>query len=149
MKEKQDVVTIIRERLRTAQSRQKSYADKKRRQMEFEPGDLVYLKVSPTKGVKRFGIKGKLSPRYIGPFQIMSRKGEVAYQLKLPESLSRVHDVFHISQLRKCLKHPDKKVKHLEIELENDLSYVEKPIEILEEDWKQLRNQAIKFCKVQ
>jgi hypothetical protein len=148
VEEKQDVVRIIRERLKTAQSRQKSYADRKRRDMEFEPGELAYLKVSPTRGVKRFGIKGKLSPRYTGPFQVLSRKGEVAYQLKLPKSLSKVHDVFHISQLRRCVKDPIK-VKHSDIELKDHLSYVEKPIKILDESWKQLRNRAIKFCKVQ
>ena len=90
-------VQIIRENLRTAQSRQKSYADTRRRELEFEVGDYVYLKVSPIRGLRRFKVKGKLSPRYIGPFQVLERRGEVAYQLELPARLSDVHDVFHIS----------------------------------------------------
>ena len=85
----------------TAQSRQKSYADKRRRPLEFEVGNHVLLKVSPTRGVFRFGKKGKLSPRYIGPFEILERVGNLAYRLALPPSLSRVHNVFHVSQLRK------------------------------------------------
>jgi hypothetical protein len=101
------------------------------------------------RGVKRFGVKGKLSPRYVGPFEILSRKGQVAYQLKLPASLSKAHDIFHISQLRRCLKAPAEEVRLDEIDLQPDLSYIEEPTKILEEDWKQLRNRAIKFCKVQ
>jgi hypothetical protein len=93
--------------LKTAQSRQKSYADNRRRELIFEVGDFVYLKVSPMRGMKRFKVKGKLSPRYIGPFKILERKGEVAYQLELPDSLSYVHDVFHVSQLKKCLRVPE------------------------------------------
>jgi hypothetical protein len=88
-------VQIIIENLNMAQSRQKSYADN-RRELIFQVGDFVYLKVSPMRGMKRFKVKGKLSPRYIGPFKILERKGEVAYQLELPDSLSDVHDVFHV-----------------------------------------------------
>ena len=83
---------------------------------------MVYLRVSPTKGVKRFGIKGKLSPRYIGPFRILSQKGAVAYELELPEILSQVHNVFHVSQLRKCLKAPEENLDYRMLELEPDLS---------------------------
>ena len=97
---------MIRERLKTAQSRQKSYADPKRREVEFQEGDFVYLKVSPLKGMQRFHVKGKLAPRYIGPFKILACSGEVAYQVELPPELSEVHDVFHVSQLRKCLEVP-------------------------------------------
>ena len=111
--------------------------------------DLVYLRVSPTKGVRRFGIRGKLGPRYIGPFRILSRKGEVAYELELPEELSQVHNVFHVSQLRKCLRPPEEPLPHQEIELQPDLTYVEQPTKILAENWKRLRNRAIKYCKVQ
>ena len=95
-------VKLIRERLVTAQSRQKSYADNRRRELEFEVDDHVFLKVSPFKGVMRFGKKGKLSPRYIGPFQILKRKGAVAYELALPPNLDKIHPVFHVSMLRKC-----------------------------------------------
>ncbi|MBS2634278.1 hypothetical protein KFY46_26570, partial [Salmonella enterica subsp. enterica serovar 1,4,[5],12:i:-] len=91
-------VQLIRDNLRTAQSRQKSYADTRRRELIFEVGDFVYLKVSPIRGLRRFKIKGKLSPRFIGPFKVLGRKGEVAYQLELPTQLSDVHDVFHVSQ---------------------------------------------------
>ena len=86
-----------------AQSRQKSYADNRRRKLTFNEGDFVYLKVSPMRGMRRFKLKGKLAPRFIGPFKILSRKGEVAYQLELPPQLSGIHDVFHVSQLKKCL----------------------------------------------
>jgi hypothetical protein len=110
---------------------------------------MVYLKVSPMKGIRRFGVKGKLSPRYIGPFQILSQNRGVAFELELPKKLAQVHNVFHVSQLRKCLKVPDEPISHEELELQADLTYVEKPAKILEENWKRLRNRAIKYCKVQ
>jgi hypothetical protein len=88
---------MIRDNLRIAQSRQKSYADTQRRQLEFEESDHVYLKVSPIRGMRRFKVKGKLSPRFIGLFKILKRVGEMAYQLELPNHLSDVHDVFHVS----------------------------------------------------
>ena len=91
------MVQAVRENLRIAQSRQKSYADGKRRDLTFSVDDYVYLKVSPMRGIRRFNVKGKLAPRYIGPFKVLERKGEVAYHLELPTSLSGVHDVFHIS----------------------------------------------------
>jgi hypothetical protein len=94
-------VQMVRESLKVAQTRQKSYADKRRRDLSFEVGDFVYLKVSPMSGTRRFKVKGKLAPRYVGPFKIIDRKGEVAYQLELPPQLSDVHDVFHVSQLKK------------------------------------------------
>ena len=90
-------VALIREHMLAAQSRQKSYADKRRRPLEFEVGKQVWLRVSPTRGVKRFGVKGKLSPRYIGPFEIIERIGEVAYKLALPPALEGIHPVFHVS----------------------------------------------------
>jgi hypothetical protein len=101
------------------------------------------------KGVKRFGIKGKLSPRYIGPFKILSKNRSVAFELELPAKLKQVHNVFHVSQLRKCLKAPEDSVTHDDLDLQADLTYEEKPVKILEENWKRLRNHAIKFCKVQ
>jgi hypothetical protein len=97
IQEVEEQVRLIRENLRTAQSRQKSYADTQRRQLEFKEGDHVYLKVSPIRGMRRFKVKGKLSPRFIGPFMILKRVGEVTYQLELPDHLANVHDVFHVS----------------------------------------------------
>ena len=99
-------VQLIRERLRAAQNWQKSYADVRRKDLKFEIGDHVYLKISPMKGVKRFGKKGKLSPRYVGPFKILSRFGKVAYELELPSYLASVHPVFHVSLLKKCIGDP-------------------------------------------
>ena len=96
-------IKIIRERMKITQNRQKNYADTRRRPLEFQVGDHVFLKVSPTKGVKRFGIKGKLSSRYIGPFEILENVENVAYRLALPPSLENVHNIFHVSMLRKCL----------------------------------------------
>ncbi|WVZ62418.1 hypothetical protein U9M48_012174 [Paspalum notatum var. saurae] len=103
-------VRMIQENLRITQTRQKSYADNRRRDLEFAVGDYVYLKVSPIRGLRRFKVKGKLVPRYIGPFKIVDRKGEVAYQLELPDRLSGVHNVFHISQLKKCLRVPEEQL---------------------------------------
>ena len=97
---------IIQQRLRIAFSRQKSYADPRRKDVSFSAGDMVFLKVSPMKGVMRFGKKGKLAPRYIGPFEIRSRVREVAYRLTLPHELSRIHSVFHVSILRKYIANP-------------------------------------------
>jgi hypothetical protein len=94
---------MVRENLKLAQSRQKSYADNRRRDLSFQVGDFVYLKVSPMRGFHHFKIRGKLTPRYIGPFKILEQRGEVAYQLELPPQLSDVHDVFHVLQWRKCL----------------------------------------------
>jgi hypothetical protein len=102
--EAEENIRMVRENLKTAQSRQQSYADTRRRDLSFEVEDYAYLKVSPIRGIKRFRFKGKLAPQYIGPYQIQARRGEVAYQLSLLESLSAVHDVFHVSQLKKCLR---------------------------------------------
>ena len=97
IKESKQKVKLIRDRLKVAQSRQKSYADSKRKDTEYEVGDRVYLRVSPLRGVKNFGVKGKLAPRFVGPYKVLERMGEVAYKLELPEGLSGVHDVFHVS----------------------------------------------------
>jgi hypothetical protein len=97
-------VQVVRENLQLAQSRQKSYVDHRRRKLSFKVGDFVYLKVSPMRGLHRFKIREKFAPRYIGPFKILEQRCEVAYQLELSPQLSDVHDVFHVSQLRKCLR---------------------------------------------
>jgi hypothetical protein len=149
IKDQQVVIDIIRDRLKIAQSRQKSYVDLKIRTWEPQVRDMVYLRVSPTRGVKRFGDKGKLSPRYIGPFKILSHKGAVAYELELPTKLIKGQNVFHVSQSRKCLKVPKEPLSYTELELKPDLTYEEKSTKILDEKWKQLRNRAIKYCRVQ
>jgi hypothetical protein len=124
-------VQMVRESLKDAQSQQKSYADK-RRDLSFEIGDFVYLKVSPMRGTRRFRVKGKVAPRYVGPFKIIDCKGEVAYQLELPPQLSEVHDVFHVSQLKKCLRVPEEQLPMEYLNLGGDLTYSERPIKILD-----------------
>ncbi|WVZ53414.1 hypothetical protein U9M48_004360 [Paspalum notatum var. saurae] len=111
---------------------EKSYADNRRRDLEFAVGDYVYLKVSPIRSLRRFKVKGKLAPRYIGPFKIIDRKGEVAYQLELPDRLSGVHNVFHISQLKKCLRVHEERLREDELNVQDDLTYTEYPVQILE-----------------
>jgi hypothetical protein len=125
-------VRMVRQNLRVAQSRQKSYTDHRRRELSFEVGDFVYLEVSPMRGLHRFKVCGKLAPRFIGPFKILEKRGEVAYQLELPPQLSDVHDVFHVSQLKKCLRVPKEQLPMEELEAKEDLSYQEYPIKILE-----------------
>ena len=102
IRDSEEKVKLIRDRLKIAQSRQKSYADTKRKEVAYEVGDRAYLRVSPLRGVKHFGVKGKLAPCFVGPYRVLERMGEVAYKLELPEGLSGVHDVFHVSQLKKC-----------------------------------------------
>ena len=138
----------IRERLRVAQERQKQFADASRRPLEFEVGEKVFLKVSPSRGIHRFGIKGKLSPRYVGPFEVAARIGEVAYKLILPESLAAVHDVFHVSQLRRYLSDPSHVVEHVEIELQPDLSFEQRPVEILDRKDRVLKRKTIPLVRV-
>jgi hypothetical protein len=140
---------MIRENLRTAWSRQKSYADTRRRLLEFKEGDHVYLKVSPIQGMRRFKVKGKLSPRFIGPFLILKRVGEVAYQLELPDHLADVHDVFHVSQLKKCLRVPEKQLPMEDLSVQDNLTYTEYPIKILDTLTRVIRSKVIKMCKVQ
>jgi hypothetical protein len=132
LKDAEKKVRMIRDNLKIAQSRQKSYADTRRRELTFEVGDYVYLKVSPMRSVKRFNMKGKLAPRYIGPFKIIERRGEVAYQLELPKSLVGVHDVFHVSQLKKCLRVPEEQIPLEELTVKEDLTYEEFLVRILE-----------------
>jgi hypothetical protein len=113
----EDKVAEIRENLRAAQSRQKSYADKRRRPLSFSVGGHVYLKVSPIRGTHRFQVCGKLAPCYIEPFLIIDKVGAVAYKLQLPQEMSDVHDVFHVSQLKKCLRIPEELVTPETIDL--------------------------------
>ncbi|KAL5574707.1 hypothetical protein UlMin_016406 [Ulmus minor] len=129
-------------------SRQKSYADRRRRPLEFKEGDFVFLKVAPMKGVMRFGKKGKLSPRYIGPFEILERIGKVAYKLALPSELAAVHNVFHVSMLRKYVSDPSHVLVSEPIEVREDLTYQEQPVQILDRKDKALRNKVIPLVKV-
>jgi hypothetical protein len=110
-------VKTIQTNLKAAQSQQKSYADIRRRPIQFQIGDLVYLRVSPTRGVQRFGVKGKLAPRYVGPFEITKIRGPVAYRLQLPPQLVAIHNVFHVSQLRKCIKTPTEIIESQTIDI--------------------------------
>jgi hypothetical protein len=146
--EAEENIRMIRENLKTTQSRQQSYAYTRRRELIFEVGDYVYLKVSPIRGTKRFGVKGKLAPRYIGPYQIQARRGEVAYQLSLPENLSTVHDVFHMSQLKKCLWVPEEQLPMEDLEVQEVLTYIEKPTQILETADRVTQRSTIRMCKV-
>ncbi|KAL0541480.1 hypothetical protein IC582_021525 [Cucumis melo] len=143
-----EAIQKIRSRMHTAQSRQKSYADVRRKDLEFEVGDKVFLKVAPMRGVLRFERRGKLSPRFVGPFEILERIGPVAYRLALPPSLTTVHDVFHVSMLRKYVPDPSHVVDYEPLEIDENLSYVEQPVEVLAREVKTLRNKEIPLVKV-
>jgi hypothetical protein len=149
VKEIEEKVQRIRHHLKEAQARQKNYADKRRRPLLFQVKDHVYLKVSPMKGVNRFGVKGKLAPRYIGPFPILEQCGPVAYRLQLPETLTPIHNVFHVSQLKKCLWVPDRTIDVVDVALEPYLTYSEHPIRILNQKDMITRKRTLKFYKVQ
>jgi hypothetical protein len=148
VKEAKATVHRIQENLKVAKSRQETYANKRCRPLEFKVGDHVYLRVSPKKGVKRFGVKGKLAPHYIGPFPILEKCGSVAYKLDLPPSLARVHDIFHVTQLKKCLKAPVDVVLPEVTPLEADLSYPEHPIKVLNQKDHVMRRKTIKFFEI-
>nr|GFB71487.1 putative nucleotidyltransferase, ribonuclease H [Tanacetum cinerariifolium]GFB71507.1 putative nucleotidyltransferase, ribonuclease H [Tanacetum cinerariifolium] len=139
---------FAKEKLKEARTRQKSYADKHRRSLEFQPGDRVFLKVSPARGVRRFGIKGKLSPRFIGPFEILDRVGKASYCLALPPQLSHVHNVFHVSFLRGYKYHPLHVISYLLDQIRADLSYVKEPEAILDRQDRVIRKKTIPFVKI-
>ncbi|GJV84349.1 putative reverse transcriptase domain-containing protein [Tanacetum coccineum] len=141
-------IVQIRQRLQAARDRQRSYANIRRKPLEFQVGDRVMLKVSPRKGVIRFGKRGKLNPRYIGPFKILERIGPVAYKLELPEELSNVHNTFHISNLKKCLSNESLVIPMKELQLDNKLNFVEEPVEIMDREVKQLKQSRIPIIKV-
>ena len=143
-----DKIVIIRDRLKAAQDRQKSYADNRRKPLEFQVGDTVFLKVSPWKGTVRFGKKEKLSPRFVGPFKITRRIGPVAYKLDLPPELSAIHDTFHVSNLKKCLVDEAALVPLEDIQVNDKLNFVEEPMEILDREVKCLRQSKIPIVKV-
>ncbi|KAD6795784.1 hypothetical protein E3N88_06680 [Mikania micrantha] len=139
---------LIQQRLQATRSRQKSYADKRRKLLEFQVGDRVMLKVSPWKGVVRFAKKVKLTPRYVGPFDIIERISPVAYRLSLPDELNGVHDVFHVSNLKKCLADETLIIPVEEIQLDENLRFVEEPLEIMDRKVKKLRRSRIPIVKV-
>jgi hypothetical protein len=149
VEEAESIVHRIQENLKAAKSRQETYANKRGWPLELEVGNHVYLRVSPMKGVKRFGVKGKLSPRYIGPFPILEKCGTVAYKLDLPPSLAGVHDIFHVSQLKKCLKALVDVVLPKVTPLEANLSYPEHLIMVLDQKDRVTRRKTIKFFMIQ
>nr|GEX45658.1 putative reverse transcriptase domain-containing protein [Tanacetum cinerariifolium] len=138
----------IKDRLKAARDRQKSYADKRRKPLKFSVGNYVLLKVSPWKGVVRFGKKGKLAPRFVGLFEIVEKVGPVAYRLDMPEELNVVHDTFHVSNLKKCLADLTLQVHLDEIRVDAKLNFMEEPVEILEREFKKLKRSRIAIVKV-
>ena len=143
-----DKIKVIRDRLKTAQDRQKSYENNHRRDLEFEVGDMVFLRISPRKAVLRFRKHGKLSPWYIGPYGIVERIGEVAYRLEFPSDLNRIHDVFHVSMLHKYIPDPSHVLIEQPGEIQENLTYKEEPMQILDRREQVLRNKTIPLVKV-
>ncbi|KAJ0600502.1 putative nucleotidyltransferase, Ribonuclease H [Helianthus annuus] len=141
-------IAQIRQRMAAARDRQKRYADKCRKPLEFQVGDRVLLKVSPWKGVVRFGKRGKLNPRYVGPFEIIEKIGKVAYKLNLPEELSGFHNVFHVSNLKKCLSDETLIVPLKELTIDDQLRFIEEPVEITDRDVKVLKRTRIPLVRV-
>ncbi|KAH0643764.1 hypothetical protein KY290_035213 [Solanum tuberosum] len=148
LQEALDQVRVIQDRLRTVQSRHQSYADRRRRPLRFYVGDRVFLRVSPMKGVMRFGRRGKLSPRYIRPFEILQTVGEVIYELALPPAFSAIHPVFHVSMLRRYVPDESYVLQYDAVELDDRLTFVEEPVVILARDVRRLRSRAIAVVKV-
>jgi hypothetical protein len=130
--------------METLQYRQKSYADQRRRPLTFKVEDFVYLKVSPMKGMQRFRAKKKLAPRYVGPYQVIERKGEVAYKILLSEDMNTIFPMFHVSQLKKCLRIPEEKVEVKDLKIGSDLVYQEQPLEVLDTKDRIIRNSTVK-----
>nr|GEU72988.1 putative reverse transcriptase domain-containing protein [Tanacetum cinerariifolium] len=138
----------IKSKIQAARDRQKSYVDVRRKPLEFQVGDKVMLKVSPWKGVIRFGKLGKLNSRYIKPFKVLAKVGTVAYRLELPKQLSRVHITFHVSNLKKCLSNEPLKIPLDEIHIDDNLYFVEEPVEIIDRELKQMNQSPILIIKV-
>ncbi|GKA86461.1 hypothetical protein Tco_0808172 [Tanacetum coccineum] len=148
MQETTEKIIQTKERLKTARDHHKSYVDNWRKPLEFNVGDRVLLKVSPWKGVVRFGKKGKLAPRYARPFKIVERVGRVAYRLRLPQDLSSIHDRFHVSHLKKCLADANLQVPLEEIKINDKLHFVEEPVKIIDHEVKKLKQRRIPIVKV-
>ncbi|GJS07257.1 putative reverse transcriptase domain-containing protein [Tanacetum coccineum] len=141
-------VIQIKQRIQATRDRQKSYADLKRKPMEFQVGDRVMLKVSPWKGVVCFGKRGKLNPKYVGPFKVLEKVGVVAYKLKLPQELSRVHNTFHVSNLKKCNANEPLSVPLDGLHIDDKLDFVEEPVEIMDREVERLKQNRIPIVKV-
>ncbi|GJX84871.1 hypothetical protein Tco_0335645 [Tanacetum coccineum] len=141
-------IVQIKNRLLTTRSRHKSYADVRHKPMEFNVGDMVMLKVSPWKGVIRFGKRRKLSPRYVRPFKIIERVGPVAYKLELPRELQGIYNTFHVFNLKKCLADENLMIPLEEIQLDDKLHFIEQPVEIMDREVKQLKQSRIPIIKV-
>ncbi|GJR23818.1 putative reverse transcriptase domain-containing protein [Tanacetum coccineum] len=148
VQESTENISQIKDSLKVARDRQKSYVDKRRKPLEFSVGENVLLKVSPWKGVVRFSKKEKLAPRFVGPFEITKRIGPVAYRLRLPEELNGVHDTFHVSNLKKCLADLTLQIPLDEIQVDTKLKFVEEPVEILERKFKKLKLSRIAIVEV-
>ncbi|GJU41176.1 putative reverse transcriptase domain-containing protein [Tanacetum coccineum] len=148
VQESTERIIQIKQRIQTARDRQKSYADLKRKPMEFQVGDKVMLKVSPWKGVVRFGKRGKLNPRYVGPFKVLKKVRVVAYKLELPQELSRVHNTFHVSNLKKCYSEDPLVVPLEGLQVDDKLNFVEEPVEVMDHEVKQLRRSRVPIVKV-
>ncbi|XP_016752779.1 uncharacterized protein [Gossypium hirsutum] len=146
--ETENNIRLIRDRLKAASDKQNSYTDLKRREIEYSMGDYVFLKVSPWKKVLRFSRKGKLIPRFIGPYRILKRVGPVVYQLELPPELDHIHDVFHVSMLRSYRFDPTHIVPVEEIKVRLDLTFEEELVQLLDRDVKVLRRKSIPLVKV-
>ena len=148
IQETEEKVKMIRERLKVAADRQKSYTDLKRKDIQYEIGEKVFLKISPWKKVLRFGKNGKLSPRFIGPYEVIEKVGPVAYRLALPPELEKIHNVFHVSMLRRYRLDPSHVVYSEVMELRPDLTYEEQLVVILAQEVKELQNKRITLVKV-
>ena len=143
-----DKIQIVRDRLKIAKDRQKSYADKHRRDLQFKVSDRVFLKVSPWKGVLRFGRRGKLRPIYIGPCEIIARVGPITYRLDIPPELSKVHNAFHVSMFHKYIPDPSHVLRDQPVQLKENLTYKEQPMQIIDHREQILRNKVIPLVKV-
>nr|GEV22888.1 putative reverse transcriptase domain-containing protein [Tanacetum cinerariifolium] len=141
-------IVQIKQRIQAARHRQKSYTDVRRKPLEFQVADRVMLKVSPWKGVVRFGKRGKLNPRYIGPFKVLAKVGTVGYRLELPEQLSRVHSTFHMSNLKKCLSDEPLAISLDEVHIDDKLRFMEEPVEVMDRELKRLKQSCIPIIKV-
>jgi len=148
VKEAEKQVLTIHKHMEVAKARQKSYANRRRRPLKFEVGDFVYLKVPPMKGVNQFGVKRKLAPRYVGPYQIIEKSGNMAYKVQLPYEMRAIFPIFHVSQLKKCLRIPEERVETRGIMLQSDLSYEEKPVQVLDVKERVTRGRVIKLNRV-
>ena len=141
-------VKVVPDNLKTARDRQRSYADNRRRDLQFKIGDRIFLNISPWKGVLRFRRRGKLSSRFIGPYEIVSKVGPVAYRLKLPPELSRIHDTYHVRILRKYIPDPSHVLREQPIQLKENLTYEETPMQIVDCKEQVLRSKVIPLVKV-